>query len=99
MLNLSDELETFRQVVRAQAAARVGPASAVVDREQRYSPALWAAVCALGLLTLPFDADVGGSGGTFLACVVACEEVARYSATAALYPGTTVATQVRQATV
>jgi alkylation response protein AidB-like acyl-CoA dehydrogenase len=57
------------------------------------------AVCELGLLTLPFDADVGGSGGTFLACVVACEEVARYSATAALYPGTTVATQVRQATV
>jgi hypothetical protein len=42
MLNLSDELETFRQVVRAQAAARVGPAAAVVDREQRYPPALWA---------------------------------------------------------
>jgi len=90
MLNLSEELESFRQVVRVQAAARLGPAAAAVDREQRYSPALWAAVCDLGLLTLPFDADVGGSGGTFLAYVVAAEEVARYSAIAALYPGTTV---------
>jgi alkylation response protein AidB-like acyl-CoA dehydrogenase len=76
--------------VRAQAADRIAPAAVAVDREQRYSPALWAAVRDMGLLGLPFDEELGGSGATFLAYIVATEEVARYSAIAALYPGTTV---------
>jgi len=90
VLKLPEELESFRQAVRAQANARVAPLAAMVDREQRYSPELWAAIRDLEMLQLPFAEDVGGSGGTFLAYVIATEEVARCSAIAALYPGTTV---------
>ncbi|MDO8364100.1 MAG: acyl-CoA dehydrogenase family protein [Actinomycetota bacterium] len=98
---LSPELVEYRDTIRARAAERIGPWVDVLDREQRFSPEVWAELRDLELFGLPFAADVGGLGGSFLAFAVATEAVASISAGAALYPGTTVqvaATLLRQGT-
>ncbi len=88
---LTDEdLHEFRAVVAEQAATRIAPLAAEVDRSQRFSPELWTAVRDLGLFSLPFAQQHGGAGGTVSAYVAATEEVARHCAVAALYPGTTI---------
>ena len=87
---LSPELIEFRDTVRARAAERIAPWVDVLDREQRFSPEVWAELCDLELFSLPFPGSVGGADGSFLAFTVATEAVASVSASAALYPGTTV---------
>src|SRR4051794_21489118 len=87
---LDDDIQQLRAVVAEQAAARIAPLAADVDREQRFSPQLWAAVRDVGLFALPFAEEHGGSGGTVNAYVAATEEVARHCAVAALYPRTTI---------
>lgn len=84
------ELAAFGEAVRAQAERRLAPLADPIDRSQAFSPELWSAVRELELFGLPFPAAVGGADGTFLAFIVATEEVARSCAVAALYPGTTV---------
>jgi alkylation response protein AidB-like acyl-CoA dehydrogenase len=86
----AEDIEHFRAVVAEQAAARIAPLAAEVDRKQQFSPQLWAAVRDLGLCALPFAEELGGGGGTVEAYVAATEEVARHCAVAALYPGTTI---------
>ena len=90
VLILDDELEEFRATVRRRAEARIGPLVEDLDRTQRFSREVWKELRDLELFALPFPAEFGGSGGSFLAFIVATEEVARVGATPALYPGTTV---------
>jgi len=87
---LPDDLETFRTTVSQRARDRLEPYASQLDRDQRFSPAVWAELRDLELFGLPFPESVGGAGGSFLAFAVATEEVAIVSASAALYPGTTV---------
>lgn len=87
---LSEELEDFRRVVRARAEERIAPFVEELDRTQRFAPGLWDELRKLEIGALPFPPAVGGLGGSFLAFVLATEEVAAVGATAALYPGTTV---------
>jgi alkylation response protein AidB-like acyl-CoA dehydrogenase len=86
----NEELEALSENVRARAAASIGPHIDVLDREQRFSPEVWEAVRELELFGIPFPESVGGLGGSFLGFAVATEAVAFTSASAALYPGTTV---------
>ncbi len=85
-----EDVGQFRAAIAEQAAVRIAPLAAEVDRDQHFSPALWAAVRELGLCTLPFAEEHGGAGGTVAAYIAATEEVARHCAVAALYPGTTI---------
>ena len=94
MLILDDDLEEFRATVRRRAEARIGPLVEELDRTQRFSQEVWKELRDLELFALPFPTEIGGSGGSFLAFIVATEEVARVGATPALYPGTSV--QVRR---
>ena len=87
---LDDDIQQLRTVVAQQAAVRVASLASAVDREQRFSPELWAAVRDLGLFGLPFAEEYGGAGGSVQAYVAATEEVARHCAVAGLYPGTTI---------
>jgi alkylation response protein AidB-like acyl-CoA dehydrogenase len=89
-LLLDADLEEFRRAIRAAATARIGPRVRELDRTQAFSRAVWDELRTLEVFTLPFAADVGGAGGSFLAFVVATEEIATVGATPALYPGTTV---------
>jgi alkylation response protein AidB-like acyl-CoA dehydrogenase len=87
---MEDDLQQLRTVTGEQAALRIAPLAADLDREQRFSPGLWAAIRDLGLFALPFAEECGGAGGNVSAFVAATEEVARHCAVAALYPGTTI---------
>jgi alkylation response protein AidB-like acyl-CoA dehydrogenase len=90
VLELDDTLESFRRGVRDQAVRHIEPLIAGIDRDQRFSPALWDSLRELEMFSLPFPPEVGGAGGSFHAYIVATEELARVGAVAALYPGTTV---------
>jgi alkylation response protein AidB-like acyl-CoA dehydrogenase len=87
---LTDELEDFARTVLARTRDRIGPHVAALDRDQQFSRAVWDELRAMELVPLPFAEIDGGAGGSFLAFVVATEQIARISAAAALYPGTTV---------
>ena len=87
---LSDDLEAFRTTIGRRARDRILPYASGLDRDQRFSPDVWAELRDLELFGLAFPESVGGLGGSFLAYTVATEEVAIVSASAALYPGTTV---------
>jgi len=87
---LSEELELFRRALCARAVSLIGPHATALDRDQSFVPEVWAAVRDMEMFALPFTAEVGGLGGSFLDFVVATEAIARTSASAALYPGTTV---------
>jgi alkylation response protein AidB-like acyl-CoA dehydrogenase len=87
---LPDELELFRQTVRARAEARIGPLIESIDRTGSFSAELWEELRATEIFGLSFGEEHGGSGGTFLSYIVAIEELARVGAIAGLYSGTTV---------
>src|SRR5918996_798813 len=86
---LTEELESYRSTVRRRAEARLALVGRL-DRDQRFSAEVWTELHDMGVVGLPFPSSVGGGDGSFLAFVVATEELARVSASAALYPGTTV---------
>jgi len=87
---LNDELTQFRDTVRARGAERIGPHVSVLDRDQRFSDEVWSEIRDLEMFGLSLPVSVGGLDGSFLAFAVATEAVAYTSASAALYPGTTV---------
>jgi alkylation response protein AidB-like acyl-CoA dehydrogenase len=89
-LGVEPELETLRDALSARAVTTVRPLADEVDRTQRFSKELWAAVRDLGLTRLPFAEKYGGDGGTARAYAVASAELAQHCAVAALYPGTSI---------
>ncbi|WP_068183031.1 acyl-CoA dehydrogenase family protein [Mycobacterium sp. UM_CSW] len=89
-LPVEPELESLRAAIAARAKSTVRPLAAQVDREQKFSWELWAAVRELGLSRIHFPEDHGGDGGTFRAYTIASTEPAEYCAVASLYPGTSI---------
>jgi alkylation response protein AidB-like acyl-CoA dehydrogenase len=87
---LPPSLQDLARSVRRQSWRELAGLAADLDRAQRFSPELWAAVRDLGIVPLSFAEDDGGSGGSALALTVALEQVAYACAVAALYPGTTI---------
>jgi alkylation response protein AidB-like acyl-CoA dehydrogenase len=90
VLRLSDDLEAFRLQLRHRAESRIGPLIADIDSTGTFSWPLWNELRDADVFGLPFSESVGGQGGSFLAFIVATEELARVGAIAGLYPGTTV---------
>jgi alkylation response protein AidB-like acyl-CoA dehydrogenase len=90
VLILPEELETFRATFRQRCEARIEPLIPEIDRTGTFSHALWGELRDAEIFALPFSAGHGGLDGSFLAFVVAIEELSRVGAIAGLYPGTTV---------
>lgn len=90
MTVLSPELAALAASVRRRAWRDLSGHAAELDRDQRFSPAVWDVVRRLGVVPLCFAEEEGGAGGSALALVVALEQVAYACAVAALYPGTTI---------
>jgi alkylation response protein AidB-like acyl-CoA dehydrogenase len=90
VLRLSDELEAFRVTLRRRAEERIGPLVPDIDKSGKFSPALWEELRATEIFGLAFGEGQRDAGGSFLAFVVATEEISRVGAIAGLYPGTTV---------
>ena len=84
---LGEMADAIRETTRRFAADRIAPIAAAIDAEDRFPVELWPGMGALGLHGITVKEDDGGLGLGYLEHVVACEEVARASASVGLSYG------------
>jgi alkylation response protein AidB-like acyl-CoA dehydrogenase len=82
---LSPELEAHRDVCRAFAERHLRPLVERLDGGEVFPPEIRLRLGELGAQGLPFPAEAGGGGGTFLAWAVLHEELARVLPVTGLY--------------
>lgn len=85
--DLGEDVNALRDVVHRWAQDRVKPMASEIDRCNEFPADLWAEMGALGLLGITVSEADGGAGMSYLAHVVAIEELARASASVALSYG------------
>ncbi|WP_242417029.1 acyl-CoA dehydrogenase family protein [Sphingomonas panni] len=84
---LGEMADAIRETTQRFAADRIAPIAAAVDAEDRFPIELWPEMGALGLHGITVKEEDGGLGLGYLEHVVACEEVARASASVGLSYG------------
>jgi len=84
---LGEDIDALRDTVRRFAQEKIAPLAADIDRSNEFPAHLWAELGALGVLGMTADPDFGGSGMSYLAHVVAMEEISRASASVGLSYG------------
>jgi len=84
---LGEEIDALRETVQRFARAEIAPIAAKIDRDDDFPAHLWRALGELGLLGITADPEHGGSGLSYLAHVVAMEEISRASAAVGLSYG------------
>ncbi len=84
---LGEEVEALREMVRRWAADKLAPRAAEIDMSNSFPADLWQELGGLGLLGITADPDHGGSGMSYVAHVVAMEEISRASAAIGLSYG------------
>ncbi|RCS23252.1 isovaleryl-CoA dehydrogenase [Phyllobacterium salinisoli] len=84
---LPPEIEALRDQVQRFAQERIAPLAAETDRSNDFPAQLWREMGELGLLGMTADPDYGGSGFSYLAHVIAMEEISRASASVGLSYG------------
>ena len=84
---LGETADMVRETARRFAADRIAPIAARIDREGWFPVDLWPEMGALGLHGITVVETDGGLGLGYLEHVVACEEIARASASVALSYG------------
>ena len=85
--DLGEDVNALRDVVHGWAQSRLKPLAAEIDRDNQFPAPLWREMGELGLLGVTVGEDYGGAGMSYLAHVVAIEEIARASASVALSYG------------
>ncbi len=85
--DLGEEIGALREMVRRWALEKLAPRAAEIDRANDFPNELWPELGALGLLGITADPQWGGSGMSYLAHVVAMEEISRASASVGLSYG------------
>lgn len=75
----SDLVEELRGAVRAFAEGEIAPLAAEMDRTDRFPRELWPKMGALGFFGITVPVEYGGLGESYLAQVVATEEISRAS--------------------
>ncbi len=85
--DLGEDVNALRDMVHRWAQARIRPVAAQVDASNRFPNELWQEMGDLGLLGITVPEEYGGAGMSYLAHVVAVEEIARASASVALSYG------------
>ncbi len=73
---LGPEQRAVQDLVRRIATDRVAPRAAAIDRSGEYPQDMFDLLCELGLFTLPFPPDYGGSASLLSSCI-AIEELGR----------------------
>ncbi|MBJ6373241.1 isovaleryl-CoA dehydrogenase [Sedimentitalea arenosa] len=85
--DLGEDVNALREVVHRWAQDRVKPIAADIDRDNVFPSHLWAEMGELGLLGITVPEEYGGADMSYLAHVIAVEEIARASASVSLSYG------------
>ncbi|WP_421704648.1 isovaleryl-CoA dehydrogenase [Aliiroseovarius sp.] len=85
--DLGEDVNALREMVHRFAQDRIKPIAAEVDAQNEFPNELWKEFGDLGLLGVTTPEEYGGSDMSYLAHVVAVEEIARASASVSLSYG------------
>jgi len=85
--DLGEDVNAIRDMVHRWAQDRIKPIAAVVDEKNEFPNELWREFGEMGLLGVTTPERYGGADMSYLAHVVAVEEIARASASVALSYG------------
>ena len=85
--DLGDDVNAMREMVHRFAQERIKPMAAEIDKSNEFPNALWKEFGDLGLLGITTPEEYGGAGMSYLAHVIAVEEIARASASVSLSYG------------
>jgi len=85
--DLGEDVNALREMVHRFAQDRIKPIAAEVDEKNEFPNELWKEFGDLGLLGVTTPEEYGGSDMSYLAHVVAVEEIARASASVSLSYG------------
>jgi isovaleryl-CoA dehydrogenase len=85
--DLGEDVNALREMVHRWAQDRIKPLAAEVDRSNVFPAALWQEMGELGLHGITVPEKFGGAGMSYLAHVIAVEEIARASASVSLSYG------------
>ncbi len=84
---LGEDIDALRDMLRRFVRDEIAPKAADIDRDNDFPAELWEKLGSIGVLGMTADADFGGSGMSYLAHVVAMEEISRGSAAVGLSYG------------
>ncbi len=84
---LGETVDMLRDSVAAFAEREIAPRAADIDRDNEFPADLWRKFGDMGLLGLTVEEEYGGSAMSYLAHVVAMEEISRASASVGLSYG------------
>ena len=82
--DLGEDVNAMREMVHRFAQERIKPMAAEVDQKNEFPNELWKEFGDLGLLGITTPEEYGGAGMSYLAHVIAVEEIARASASISL---------------
>jgi isovaleryl-CoA dehydrogenase len=85
--DLGEDVNALRDVVHRWAQERVRPMAQEIDQKNEFPADLWREMGELGLLGVTVPEEYGGASMTYLAHVIAVEEIARASASVSLSYG------------
>jgi isovaleryl-CoA dehydrogenase len=85
--DLGEDVNAMREMVHRFAQERIKPMAAQIDQSNEFPNALWREFGELGLLGVTTPEEYGGAGMSYLAHVIAVEEIARASASVSLSYG------------
>jgi isovaleryl-CoA dehydrogenase len=85
--DLGEEVNALRDMVHRWAQDRIRPMAQDIDKQNLFPSGLWKEMGDLGLLGITVPEEYGGAGMSYLAHVIAVEEIARASASVSLSYG------------
>ena len=85
--DLGEDVMAMQEMVHRWAQERIKPIAAEIDTTNEFPNALWKEFGDLGLLGVTVPEEYGGAGMSYLAHVIAVEEIARASASVSLSYG------------
>ena len=84
---LGEDIDGLRDSVRRFAAEEIAPIADEIDTRNEFPAHLWQKMGEMGLLGITVEPELGGSGMSYLAHIVAMEEISRASASVGLSYG------------